>query len=194
MVLKRCCYRIIFTAFTLLIGAALAWAIDDGFSSAKNADGKYTAVYYSADTNTADLMQNLNIGFSDKVLAGMHLKGARSAEDELATLLDSLYIQVSDILDMHLYSLKINIKVCRGAEELKDIYKKMFAEDLKNQRSFYVYDTNTIYVSGDSFKREIVGHEIGHAVISHYFVVPPSIKIQEVLAMYVEYNLRRPEK
>jgi len=36
-----------------------------------------------------------------------------------------------------------------------------------------------------------LGHEIGHAVISNYFVVQPPIRIQEVLAGYVEYQLRK---
>lgn len=32
---------------------------------------------------------------------------------------------------------------------------------------------------------------MGHALMSHYFVVQPSVKIQEVLAGYVEYQLRK---
>jgi hypothetical protein len=60
--------------------------------------------------------------------------------------------------------------------------------------SFYVYDLNTIYVSAGSFKREVLGHEIAHAVISHYFVVQPPMKAQEVLAGYVEYQLREATK
>ena len=102
--------------------------------------------------------------------------------------------QVSDILDMHIYSLKINIKVCRTPEELSELYKNMFNTGLGHQKSFYVYRTNTIYAYEDSFKREIIGHEMAHAILCHYFPVPPPVKIQEVLAMYVEYSLRRPEK
>ena len=41
---------------------------------------------------------------------------------------------------------------------------------------------------------KVLGHEIGHAVISHYFVVLPSVKVQEVLAVYVEYQLRKTER
>jgi hypothetical protein len=37
----------------------------------------------------------------------------------------------------------------------------------------------------------VLGHEIAHAIMSHYFVVLPSEKIQEVLAGFVEYQLRK---
>ena len=53
---------------------------------------------------------------------------------------------------------------------------------------------NTIYASAENFKIGVIGHEIAHAVISHYFVVQPSVKIQEVLAGYVEYQLRKTDR
>lgn len=194
MAFKKRYYKIILITLILLTGVASAWAIDDGFTDAKKLEGKYTVIDYLPEINTADLVQSLNMRSSDKVLTGAPLIRKSSDESELAVFLDSLFIQVSDVLDMHLYSLKINIKVCRSMDELKDIYKKMFMVELGNQKSFYVYDSGTIYVSGDSFKREIIGHEMAHAIISHYFVIPAPIKIQEVLAMYVEYNLRRAEQ
>lgn len=178
----------------LVIVVPIALANDDGFGSAKKTEGKYTETFYLPEINTVDLIQKLNMRPSDKVLAGMPLERKRSDETELAAILDTLFIQVSDILDMHLYNLKVIIKICRSPEELSGIYKNMFMADLGGQKSFYVYYTNTVYVSEEGFKREIIGHEMAHSVISHYFVVPPPIKIQEVLAMYVEYNLRRAEK
>ena len=101
---------------------------------------------------------------------------------------------VSGILDMLPYGMKTSVKICRNVEDLRGLYTGMFASDLGNQKSFYVYQTGTMYVSEDNFKREIIGHEMAHAIISHYFVVPAPVKIQEVLAMYVEFNLRRPGK
>jgi hypothetical protein len=95
---------------------------------------------------------------------------------------------------MHAYSTKVIVKICNNAGELQALYRNMFAQELGLRQSFYVYDTNSIYISEDSLKREILGHEMAHAVISRYFVIPAPIKIQEVLAMYVEYNLRRPAK
>ena len=52
-------------------------------------------------------------------------------------------------------------------------------------------DINTIYITAENFKKAVLGHEVAHAVISHYFVVQPSMKVQEVLAGYIEYQLRK---
>jgi hypothetical protein len=74
---------------------------------------------------------------------------------------------------------------------LAGIYRRLFDRDLGEVKSFYVYELNTIYTSAENFRRGIIGHEIGHAIMSHYFVVQPPVKIQEVLAGYVEYQLRK---
>ncbi len=186
-------YKIAFILTILILSASVASAFDDGFGSAKTIEGKYTMVYYSPEADVTDLIRSLNIQPSDKILAGGSLGKGASHEEELGSLLDALEMQVSDILDMHSYSAKVIVKICRDNNRLKDIYKQMFNADLQGRQSFYVYALNTVYTSEESFKREIVGHEMAHAIISHYFVVPAPIKIQEVLSMYVEYNLRRAE-
>jgi len=174
------------SALILFLWAAAAWAVGDGLDLAGTSDGKYTVTYYPSDVSRADLVKMLNMRASGGILAGVPSGG-----DELSRLLDTLYIQVSDILAIHLYSLKINIKICRDITQLKDIYRRMFNVDLGPRQSFYVYNSNTIYVSREGFRREIVGHEMAHAIISHYFVVPAPVKIQEILAMYAEYQLRQ---
>jgi hypothetical protein len=193
MAFKKSCYSAILAAIILLSAVSPALAADDAPVPAKKAEGKYTSINYPSEINTADLIKGLSINASDKVLTGTPLAKKTSDENELAASLDSLFIQVSDILDMRPYNLKINIKVCRSQDELKDLYNKMFAASLGNQRSFYSYDSGTIYLSVDNFRREIIGHELSHAIISHYFVIPAPVKIQEVLSMYVEYNLRHTE-
>ncbi len=179
---------LIFAAVVLCAGAAHAY--DDGFSASGKIEGKYTVTYYSPEADIIELIQKINMRPSDKILAGGPLGPGASPKEELGQSLDALFLQVSDILDMHLYSLKINIKICRDNERLKDIYYAMFNAHLGDRQSFYVFTGNTIYTSEENFKRGVVGHEISHAIICHYFAVPAPIKVQEVLSMYVEYNLR----
>ena len=106
-------------------------------------------------------------------------------------MVDTLFLRICDLLDMHLYSYRGNIKICRDYNQLSQIYRNLFNADLKGTRSFYTYDLNTIYISPESFQLGILGHEIAHAIISHYFVVQPPVKVAEVLAGYVEYQLRK---
>lgn len=175
----------------LLLGRGISYGFDDGFNSAKKIESSHFSIYYEPDVDSAVLAQQLNISPSDQILAG---GGGRSQASSLglgvASMVDTLFARVCDILDMQLYSYKGNIKVCKNQARLEALYKNIFDKPF-NKESFYINDLNTIYISEDNFKQEILGHEIGHAVISHYFVVSPSVKIQEVLAGYVEYQLRR---
>lgn len=188
-------YKIIIIAAILFtLNVDTSFALDDGFGPSKKIEeGKHFTIYYSPKVEISSLSQQLNIRASDKLLVGKSAQSNLSTESELADMLDTLFMRVCDILDMQLYSFQGNIKICRDKEQLNEIYHNLFDKNL-NTHSFYVYNLNTVYISADNFKREIIGHEIGHAVISHYFVVLPSVKIQEVLAMYVEYQLRKTEE
>ncbi len=176
--------------FGNFVPVASALDIDDGFGPVREAQGKHFTVYYSPNTEAFSLLHGLRIFASDQVLAGSQIGRGESAGAELANMVDILFLRVCDILDMQLYSYKGNIKICVNQAQLNEIYNRLFGKEL-GQKSFYVYDLNTIYISADNFTREILGHEMAHAVICHYFVVAPSVKVQEILASYVEYQLRK---
>jgi len=186
-------YCIFLICAVVILNASRVFAFDDGINYDKKIDGKYITVYCQSGLDAARLVQQLDIRPSDKIITGQPLASRDSYEEELAQMLDTLFIKVSDILDMHLYSLKINIKICKTDNELNSIYENLFNSSLGGRRSFYVYDLNSIYVSENAFQPGIVGHELSHAIICHYFPTPTPIKVQEILAMYVEYSLRRTE-
>lgn len=176
--------------FFILALYGQAGALDDDFGSAKKIESKYFVAYYSPQSETYDLLRQLNIGPADKLLSGKSPENLNSPEEEFASSLDALFIRVSDILDMHLYTFNSTIKICRDYAHLKRVYNRIFNQEL-NSPSFYVYGLNTIYISAENFKTAILGHEIAHTLISRYFVVSPPVKIQEVLCGYVEYQLRK---
>ncbi len=176
--------------FSIFLAAGTSFAVDDGFGSANQLESEHFTIYYAQPLQLSDFAYKLNINASDKILAGKSIK-SRSSDGEITDMLDTLYLEVCNILDMELYSFRGTIKICNTQGQLKEIYNNLFRKELGNRLSFYVYDLNTIYVASDSFKREILGHEMAHAIISHYFVVLPSVKIQEVLSSYVEYQLRK---
>ncbi len=171
-------------------GASFALEIDDGFGSARVIQGKHFVIYYAPQIDVSALIEKLNMTAADRLLAGQGTNGRGSYESELSGMLDTLFAQVCDTLDMQLYSFQGKIKICPDKERLERIYSGLFRRELP-ARSFYVYNLNTIYICADNFKPEILAHEIAHAIISHYFVVQPSVRIQEVLAAYVEYQLTR---
>lgn len=185
-------FKIIASSVVVLLACpGIGFCVDDGFVVGKKIPGKHFTVFYERDVDTSILIQQLNIGPSDKLLAGKLAETKPSPDEELTDLLDTLFIRVCDTLDMPLYSFEGNIKVCRDEERLNQIYFNVFGHNLNNLHSFYIYELNTVYISEENFKSTTLGHEIAHAVISHYFVVLPSVKVQEVLAGYVEYQLRK---
>lgn len=184
-------YHMLLICAALISGVSHAFAIDDGMSYDKKIEGKYITVCYPSGSDTARLAEQLNVRPSDRIITGQSLKSKDPHEEDLAQMLDTLFMQVSDILDMHLYSLKVNVKICKTDVELRDLYNCLFNANLGDRRSFYLYDLNSIYVSEADFQSGIIGHELSHAIISHYFVTPAPVKVQEVLSMYVEYNLRK---
>lgn len=185
-------FRILAISLALsFIAIGISAAVDDGFGSAKKIEGQYFTIFYSPELDLTSLTQQLNIRPSDEILTGTTTEGNAATSPELASMIDTLYLRVGDILDMHVYSFTGTIKVCKDDEQIERIYKNLFDKSLHHQKSFYVYSLNTIYISSSIFKKEVLGHEIAHAIINRYFVVPSPIKIQEVLSMYVEYQLRK---
>jgi len=173
-------------------GALFGVEIEDGFGPSKKIEGRYFTIYCSPQIDESGLSRQLNITAADKILAGKSVGKDIASEPELAKMIDILYGLVGDMVDMYIYNFKGSVKICRDQARLNNIYRNLFNKDLASYMvSFYVNDTSTIYISGENFRREILGHEIAHAIINHYFVVSTPAKVQEILAKYVEYQLRK---
>ena len=52
--------------------------------------------------------------------------------------------------------------------------------------AFYSHGPRSIVVAVDSVTDHILAHEIAHAVINAYFVIPPPARMQEILAQYMD--------
>lgn len=184
--------RWIHIALWFLLAVPAAWAAgNDGFGEDRKVDSQYFTIYYKPEVDMNDLLNKLNVSKADQMLSGQSVNFS-SPEKQLVSMLDVLFNRACDVLDMHVYSFKGNIKIFATQKELSAFYDSLYHSDLPcTGVSFYLYDFNSIYITAENFRREILGHEMGHAVISNYFVVQPSVKIQEVLAGYVEYQLRK---
>lgn len=168
--------------------SSLSFAQDIG-SFNKKCEAKYFTVYYQPDVDLLSITQKIDINPSQYLILDSNSNEA-SPQMILTKTLDALFLEVCDILDMHLYRFHGNIKICRNSDELKKLFYSYFNQELKAP-SFYIYNSNTIYLSADNLNSWVLGHEIAHAIISHYFVVLPPMKIQEILAGYVEYQMRK---
>ncbi len=176
----------------LVLKAACAWAEpEDGFGSASRIEGEHFTIYYKPGVDPNALLEQLHVSHADEILSGKTVDTS-SVDSELSSMMEVLFSRASDVLDLHVYNYKGSIKVFSSIEELTAFYNRLYHTHLPcTGYAFYLVDYKSIYISADNFRREVLGHEIGHAIMSGYFVVQPSVKVQEVLAGYVEYQLKK---
>ena len=157
---------------------------------------KYFSVYADGDIDKVDLLKKLNAGYFLRLGAAFSEKAGRGEELDsmVASTLDAIYLEVSDILDIHMYDLNIDLEILPDRAALASILKPYIGGKTVDMPSFYYYDKNRIYISLADLNSGMLGHEIGHAIVTHYFVVPPPAKLQEVLSGYVEYSIRKHAK
>jgi len=153
------------------------------------AEGKYLSIYGYKGLDTDSLLKKLEYNYFSHIdnILGDESSGKKSS---LEKTINGLYAEVSDILDIHIYSFHGKIMIVPDKNYISAIFKSYFEADFL-ERSFYLPEKNTVYISFSDLTVGMLGHEIAHAIISNYFVVPPPIKIQEVLAGYVEYKLQK---
>jgi hypothetical protein len=176
----------------LIIGLGFSFSPALGQEENKGAliaDSQYFSIYADAPLDAYAVISKLKfdyLRFGEKVSKG--------AEDDLAQILvktiDGLYLEVSDIIDIHIYSFKGIIRFLPDKPSLVTLLKKQYNLDF-SERSIYYFEKNTIFISHADLTLGMLGHEMAHAIISNFFVVPPPPKVQEILAGYVEYSLNK---
>ena len=180
-------------AALMLIGGSPAFARspDDGFVAGRKLEARYFSIQIAAGVDELQLVQALDVGPGHKILAGQMAGSPQFSSTSLADILDAFFLWSCSILDMQLYSYRGNVKVVPDEAALAGVYRRLYGEDRPGEKAFYVYENNTVYVAAPHFTKEIVGHEVAHAIISNFFVVQPPEKVAEVLAGYIEYQLRK---
>lgn len=101
---------------------------------------------------------------------------------------DSLVDTVMKLLGMQLSNLRFTIRLYGKQADLERAYRG-FGLSGPAPAAFYSHNRKCIAVSLNKVSDRILAHEIAHAVISSYFIPPPPMRVQEVLAQYVDMHL-----
>lgn len=160
----------------------------DDFSPNQIVHSRYFTIYVEQDADLETLARKLTVPPSIKAV----IKNRPSYSDSLRfeDQLDTLFLAVSEIMDIRLKKFHGEVKICKDNASLANVAVNLFGRPIQ-PRAFYVVALGILYVDAESVTLNVLGHELSHAIQSHYFVVPPPEKIQEVLAGFVEYELRK---
>jgi len=155
-------------------------------------NSKYFNVVIHDGVSKADLLNKLRADYFLRMGPAFSVGGTEGAgiDKLLSQTLDAIYLEVSDILDIHMYSFSIKLDVFPDKSALSAELQKYLGKRI-DVPSFYFHDKNKIYIADSDLTLGMLGHETAHAIICHYFVVQPSPKVQEILSGYVEYSLRK---
>ena len=169
-------------AVTLFLPLFLPTALPAQESS-KTYETQYAAISYAEEKDLHTFTRNIGSGLS-------FLWGSPEQNPLLAkTQVDKIVESICSILDMYPPNLRFGITLYRTQSEVTAAYR---AQGIPGAApiTFYSHRTRSIAVAIDSITDNILAHEIAHAVISAYFVVPPPARMQEILAQYMDKHFR----
>ena len=109
-------------------------------------------------------------------------------KEALNKKVEALFERVQEILDMRTKINKIIINVYPDKKRLDEIYYYINGTKC-HVRSWYIYESNTIYINASDVHEGILAHEMAHAIIDHYFSVRPPKATAEILVRYVDEHL-----
>ncbi len=153
---------------------------------------KYFTVYGPAGMDVFSLLARLNYDYFLRV-DGILDKGGSDPNLILGKTVDALFMESARILGINVYSLEATIEFLPDRNMVKVVIKNAAGIDVE-ERAFYLDELKTIYASIGDVSTGMLGHEMAHAIICHYFGAPPAANLQEILAGYVDYSLSKSVK
>jgi len=152
-------------------------------------ESEFCTIKLHPEVEIKDLSRKIKIDFYDLFLNKRERKN-KTIEGEIAYKFDLLFKKTEKILDMYPRRIHLNILVYKDQSELNEVYKSVLGENNTNRRiSWYVHRFTTIYTSEKVISSGVIAHEMGHAIIDHYFLILPPESVEELLAQYVEVHL-----
>ncbi len=145
----------------------------------------HLTIYYQNPHQLTELGHELRPSALTQTLNTIFLGSSGDPGGTLGSFLDQLLKRVQLILAMPLPRLHINIRLYPTQRQLTAAGEHVTGIDI-GAPAFYVRDTNTIYLQLQDLRIGILAHEMGHAVLDHYFAIQPPDRVAELLCQYVD--------
>ncbi len=103
---------------------------------------------------------------------------------------DALFERAQEILDMRKRMDKVTINVYHDKDQLHAAFKQIYRKSCRI-RAWYEFKYHTVFVCIDDVHEGMLAHEMAHGIIDHYLKVRPPTATAEILARYVDSNLKK---
>lgn len=148
-------------------------------------DTRYGTVVYEKEELLKRFNDELRLG---RLSYLMKNRSSVTLQDEVRNKVEAVFDRVQSVLEMFPRNLRVTIVLLPSDGDVAKVYRGKYQRHA-DYIAYYSPKEKTIYLSVRDSSLTVVAHEMGHAVIDHYFGVSPSVKIHEVLSEYVEAHL-----
>ncbi len=132
--------------------------------------------------------------FNDQLFLGKRLayslrkKNPLTVRGEVLAKIDLVIEKAEVVLDMFPDNLHITVILLPSSEAVSRVYKKKYGKNVDNI-AYYSLSEDTIYISVPDTRLQVLAHEVGHAIVDHYFKVRPPYTIHELMAQFTEKHI-----
>ncbi len=168
----------------ILLSAALSLSLPS--VSCAQGKSRYATLKYTSKQTLHDFNDRLVLG--RKLRYYLKKKNIVTVEDDVLAKLDIIIEKAEGVLDMFPDNLHITVVVLPTKSDVAAVYKKKYAKRV-NHIAYYSLSEDTIYISAKDTKLRVIAHEIGHAIVDHYFKVRPPYNIHELMAQFTEKHI-----
>lgn len=168
---------------------AAGWARADENLEAKNwrrIDSRYCTIWIHPAVEIKQVGKRISTW---RVRPRVKAAKGETRESELAAKFDTVFRRAEEILDMYPPGVHTTVKIAKEHDEIARAHAGRYGHGT-DAVAFYAFEENTIYTAIKDLSEEVLVHEMAHCIIDHYFQVRPPRKIEELLAMHVDAELR----
>ncbi len=150
---------------------------------AREAKSRYVTLHYGSQQLLDNFNENLELGNKFKAFA--RSTPVVTVQDEVLAKIDMIVEKAETVLEMFPDQLHIHIVLLAEAGDVAELFKGKYGKDV-DHIAFYSLSEDAIYISVDDAELRVLAHEIGHAIVDHYFKVRPPYNVHELMAQFVE--------
>ncbi len=154
--------------------------------AAKEVKSRYVTLRYSSQELLTDFNEEIELGRNLK--ANARKTDIVTVEDEVLAKIDAIIEKAETILEMFPDQLHMKIVLLEKSADVAKVFNEKYGKNA-DHIAFYSLSEDTIYISVNDARLAVLAHEIGHAIVDHYFKVRPPYNVHELMAQFVEKRI-----